>query len=443
MNEIKPYLEHIELTLPDCLVTPFSRFRLLLKASGIDLPSNGSWFQIILTKDKTEGATETQTTTAISTLESKTTVVSQPQGEKLSVGTTGEWYLELQAPMEDGEYWLRVVTNAVDTEHAHVGIPLTVKHSSRNILQKTTPKYAPLFFASLGFLLSLLYLSISFEIEPFYRLWTRYVNAAQVNSAEIVSIPNHASDATIVQAQTKTSETNQILHEQEWTSHQQDLENLKVNSPIDDLLEHSFSHLNVSMRQKAWEALSRYVDSRENLDPEVIQKISRQRESYKKQTESWLVSKENPGELFKRLKLLTSVDDDATVQLWFGKYYATRGFATSDLGKAWQWFQRAAKKGNAEAQQLLSELEARADQMLKSTAVSQRKRGYEITEAVANAGGVNAQLWMGYRYETGDGVTKNLNVAANWYLKATSQGNEYARKKLSTLLNLIAQQKKK
>ncbi len=441
MKEIKPYLEDIELTLLDNVIKPFARFRLLLKANGMDLLCDGSWFQIALTNNERSVSTEAPKATA-SGLDSKATVISQPRGKKLSVGTTGEWHIELQAPMEEGEYTLHVITDAVDSAHSYDSILIVVENRSGGMSEKTYTKHGILLITSLGFLLSLLFVFISFEIDPFYRFWIKYLNAPKVITAERVQRPNNITEETIAQMQLGASEANQTLRGAEKSDNHQQSENEKTKLVIDNLLDQSFNHPVVSMRQKAWEKLSRYIDSHNNIDRQVILNVSRQRTNYKKQTESWLISKENSNELYKRLQLLTSVEDDVNAQLWIGHYYAIQEFADSDLGKAWQWFQRAANKGNAEAQQLVDVLETRADQMLKSTDINLRNRGYKITEAVANAGGVNAQLWMGYRYETGDGVAKNLDIAANWYLKATSQGNEDAIQKLSQILSLIANHKK-
>jgi TPR repeat protein len=49
---------------------------------------------------------------------------------------------------------------------------------------------------------------------------------------------------------------------------------------------------------------------------------------------------------------------------------------------------------------------------------------------------------MGYRYESGDGISRNLVIASKWYRKAAEQGNSFANEKLEKIVDLIGKQKK-
>ena len=44
----------------------------------------------------------------------------------------------------------------------------------------------------------------------------------------------------------------------------------------------------------------------------------------------------------------------------------------------------------------------------------------------AEQGDANAQLWIGYCYENGDGIVKDKAEAIKWYRKAAEQGNQQA-----------------
>ena len=49
---------------------------------------------------------------------------------------------------------------------------------------------------------------------------------------------------------------------------------------------------------------------------------------------------------------------------------------------------------------------------------------------LANQGDKEAQYNLGYCYEYGEGVGKDLREAVNWYTKAANQGHEYAKGKV-------------
>jgi TPR repeat protein len=51
----------------------------------------------------------------------------------------------------------------------------------------------------------------------------------------------------------------------------------------------------------------------------------------------------------------------------------------------------------------------------------------------ADNGSADAQLSLGYMYETGDQVAKDKREAIRWYKKAAAQGSNAAKDKLSKL----------
>lgn len=402
LKDLEPYLEKIELILPDRPITPLSQFRLIVKASGSDLPCNGSWFQIAVAEQGLPNAT----------------IIAQPQGETISFGMTGEWHVELQAPIEEGDFWLHAIMGSVETEESVVEIPFTVKHNPNQKLDKPNRNRIFYTIVFLSFALGIFWLAFFFAMEPAYEVLNKYFRNVSAEPTMTAPIPEKVAEETKKQI----------------------VEDSKTKAFIDELLEQSFNNSKVTVRQKAWQQLSQFIDTQTDADNPYVREILQQRSLHKKQMESWLTSNEKPLELFKRIQVLASADDDKNAQLWLGNYYASGKIVVKHLGKAWQWYQRAAYNGNTESQHLLDELEDRADQLLNSPKLKEREQGYDVTEEVAFAGGVNAQLWMGYRYEMGDGVTRNLEVAADWYRKASEHGNTLAREKLSRVLDLIAKQ---
>ncbi len=54
----------------------------------------------------------------------------------------------------------------------------------------------------------------------------------------------------------------------------------------------------------------------------------------------------------------------------------------------------------------------------------------------AQQGDPQAQVFVGYLYETGQGVRQNYPKAAQWYWKAAEQGNSIAQYQLGTMYHL-------
>jgi hypothetical protein len=406
LPDIEPYLERIDLFLPETSIVPLAKFTLIVKANGSELPCDGSWFQITLAGQKLPIAP-------------KTTIISKPRGKVLSPGIQGEWHIELQAPREEGDYLLNVIMDSVDTTQRIVKIPLTVKLILERGFNRALINRALTSIAYLGTALAVIWLAFSIDLET----------ADEIMDSKI-SIP--ALDQTMKAPLEQGAEV-----EVSKTAKDQAQQYLKTKIFIDGLLEQSFNDESVLKRQDAWRKISQFIDSQGNADTPYLREILQRRYQYKQQVESWVISNDNPQELIKRLQVLAFVDDNQNAQRWLGNFYATGRIVIKHLGKAWLWYQRAANKGDVEAKQLLEELEIRADQMLHASNIDERLQGYEVAEEAASAGGVNSQLWMGYRYETGDGVERDLVIAASWYSKAAEQGNTLANEKLSRILDII------
>ncbi|MCK5830805.1 MAG: sel1 repeat family protein [Methylococcales bacterium] len=398
--DIKSYLEQIEVVLPAQSIRPIVQFRLLVKASGSDLPCDGSWFKIHVVDQNLPNAI----------------IISQPQGESIGFGMTGEWHVELQAPIDVGDYCLKIAMESVETDQADVEIPFTVELNSKRELSQPFKEKLLFFVALLGFVIGISWLEFSTEMKTAYKNWTKDISAKFTDTAKI-----------------KNSEE---------SANKQRLDS-KTKAYIDKMLEQSFTNLSVAKRQKAWQKLSLFVNLQTDVNNSFVREIQKKRAQHKHQMEKWLLTNKNSEESIKRIQVLAFVDDDKNAQRRLGDYYASGKNVVKNLGKAWQWYQRASNKGDIEAQKLLAGLEAKADQLLTSLELVERIQGYEITEATASAGGINAQLWMGYRYESGDGIPRNLYVAADWYRKAAEQGNSFASEKLGKIVDLIEKQKKK
>ncbi|MEE9426196.1 MAG: hypothetical protein V3V18_14640 [Methylococcales bacterium] len=406
MPDIEPYLERIDLSLPETPIAPLDKFTLVVNASGSELPCDGSWFQITLAGQKLPIAP-------------KTTILSKPKGKTLSVGLNGQWHVQLKAPGEEGDYWLHVIIGSVDADQRIVKIPFSVKLISQRGLNRALINRALTSVAYLVTALAVIWLAFSINRET-----------ADETLNSTISIPS--LDQTKNAPLTEGAEVEATKAEKE-----QALRYLETKKFIDGLLEQSFHDQSVLVRQDAWRKISQFIESQGNADTPLIREILRQRYQYKQQVESWVTSNDNPQELIKRLQVLAFVDDNRNAQRWLGNFYATGRIVIKHLGKAWLWYQRAANKGDVEANQLIEELEIRADQMLHSSNLDERLQGYEVAEEAASAGGVNSQLWMGYRYETGDGVERDLVIAASWYSKAAEQGNTLANEKLTKILDMI------
>ena len=129
----------------------------------------------------------------------------------------------------------------------------------------------------------------------------------------------------------------------------------------------------------------------------------------------------------------TTDQADAISCHWLG-YLHGRGLGVArDLSGAMRHLARALDRGETEARTSIQELDALADLLLASRDPREREHGYTIAEAAAEAGDINAMIWMAYRYDRGDGVQRDLETAERWYGRAKEAGDEIAAQRLTEL----------
>ncbi len=125
----------------------------------------------------------------------------------------------------------------------------------------------------------------------------------------------------------------------------------------------------------------------------------------------------------------------AGAELNLGQLYMSGNGVPRDPVKGRQLIEAAAKQGLAPAQRALAQLDTGASQSPSGTdAWNQARARYaagdhagaaKLTLEAAQAGHPTAIYEMGYLYEKGDGVPKDLNEAARWY-RMGAEKNEAA-----------------
>lgn len=58
-----------------------------------------------------------------------------------------------------------------------------------------------------------------------------------------------------------------------------------------------------------------------------------------------------------------------------------------------------------------------------------------LYRSAAEGGSMNAQMAIGWKYETGDGVPRNDSAALSWYVKAAERGHANATNNIGALIN--------
>lgn len=129
-------------------------------------------------------------------------------------------------------------------------------------------------------------------------------------------------------------------------------------------------------------------------------------------------------------KAVAQGNDAAELDL--GLMYANGIGVTKDLAKARQLIQASASQGNSAAQKDLANLGSTgmkttpgADLWSQAQArynSGDHAGGARLTLQAAQAGNPTATYEMGYLYENGDGVQKNMAEAARWYMKGAGMG---------------------
>jgi TPR repeat protein len=95
--------------------------------------------------------------------------------------------------------------------------------------------------------------------------------------------------------------------------------------------------------------------------------------------------------------------------------------------------QLALQRGHAEAGDSIDNIDRYADMLLASRDPDERQQGYRIAQAAAEAGDINAMLWLAFRHERGDGVEISQDRASHWYGKAAAAGDAVAAERLARL----------
>lgn len=101
------------------------------------------------------------------------------------------------------------------------------------------------------------------------------------------------------------------------------------------------------------------------------------------------------------------------------------GIPHRDINRAVEWYARAAKKGNAPAQNALGRCYEHGNGVSRNM-----RKAVKYYRMAAESGLSTAQKNLAECYEKGKGITKDLAEARIWYQKAAEQGNEAGRQGL-------------
>ncbi len=411
------HLKKISLSLPTQPILSGARFKLDIEAIGEGLPGNGSWLQIIL-KGK---------------LLTDLIFTKRPKCQFTSAHKSEVWQIVLQAPEIPGSYDMKIIFWQIESDKNHIKSTLQVLERSQkddklipstdNFIKPTdsqaeqTPHSPP---------------------HPNKKWWL--LTLSGIFAIIGLLIIKNTPDPYSTTRQNKSSPLKIVQSENISVSKKstEDIENKPVASneaanfqfEIEGLQQQSMYAEDESLRQHAWRQLSQWMEALPT-NP-VLEQVKVSRQKFNQETEQWLLADKNMPEVIIRLQVLADLSD-ANAQLQLAQLYETGHGVVKHLGKARKWYQKASANGHQKAQQLLDKIDASADLLLNSKILKQRQLGYQIAELSALEGSLNAQLWMAYRYEHGDGVTKNNQIAIDWYRKAAAQGNSWAKEKLITL----------
>ena len=105
-----------------------------------------------------------------------------------------------------------------------------------------------------------------------------------------------------------------------------------------------------------------------------------------------------------------------------------------NLSEALYWYKKAADIGDEDAKKCLERMEKKREEELVSNAIAAFKanKWNEAFELARKTGLKDAvlQSWMGYCYECGNGVEKNLKEAFKWYEKSALNGSGWSQCRL-------------
>jgi TPR repeat protein len=99
--------------------------------------------------------------------------------------------------------------------------------------------------------------------------------------------------------------------------------------------------------------------------------------------------------------------------------------SSEEYSTAAQWFEKAAERGNAVAQNELGRQYQLGQGVQKDLA-----KAVELFRKAADQGHPVAQVNLGIAYEEGAGVTKDITQAVQWYAKSAEQNNSQAETRL-------------
>jgi len=109
-------------------------------------------------------------------------------------------------------------------------------------------------------------------------------------------------------------------------------------------------------------------------------------------------------------------------------YYHGNGSCTENHYEAARWYRRAAEQGNASGQYNLGYM------YYTGKGVSQNyNETVKWYRKAAEQGNARAQNSLGWMYENGVGVSKDISESVKWYKKAAKQGNTSAQRELIRL----------
>ena len=118
-----------------------------------------------------------------------------------------------------------------------------------------------------------------------------------------------------------------------------------------------------------------------------------------------------------RFQIKLAEQGNPEAQYKVGEMYELGKGVSRDMGKATEWYQKAAGKGHLKASYKMLFLDIKAKGLntgSKAQVAALRKE--------ASGGNADAQYFLGKMYAAGVGVPKNLNKSISWYNKAAFNG---------------------
>ena len=124
--------------------------------------------------------------------------------------------------------------------------------------------------------------------------------------------------------------------------------------------------------------------------------------------------------------------DVAETQLWVGWRHHTRG-----AKDAAEWYRKAAENGNKKAQFWLGCMYYDGDGVAKDLALAALWYMRAGSDSETCSACSDAQLRLGHMYHTGAGVEQDSAVACAWYRRSAEQGNADAQYCMGTVCDAV------